>query len=371
MHISDANLRYVSETRHNESLTAEVSELRASENALRIAHDTARQSLDEQRAATLAVRVEELEQELAQERRERFRSQERRQSAYGRVNSDLDRLRTRFDNLQGEKDDLKQKVKSLQDELVDWERQYEHQYDEYPTAGHGPSASSASQIPTDEIDRQPPTRIGGRPPTILGGRPPTGENQPEEKISNYGDGAESLVGSAARAAGSKVKEADRITLPNWPAPTAFRKWRMTLVDETIYASALPTSAFKWLMELQTPTARYEQFASFNSPDGMRFETLDAKLASALMRIANNEFGKMIETKKFEAMSKGERVTGRQILFMLDRHFRMTTADGAVYDVEHLLNVALKNDNLAAFVATWDSVVARIEKTPEDSFLCSL
>ena len=172
INISDANLRYVSETRHNESLTAEVSELRASENALRIAHDTARQSLDEQRAAALAVRVEELEQELAQERRERFRSQERHQSAYDRVNSDLEHLRTRFDNLQGENDDLKQKVKSLQDELVDWERQYEHQYDEYPTAGHGPSASSASQIPTDEIDRQPPTRIGGRPPTILGGRPP-------------------------------------------------------------------------------------------------------------------------------------------------------------------------------------------------------
>jgi hypothetical protein len=57
--------------------------------------------------------------------------------------------------------------------------------------------------------------------------------------------------------------------------------------------------------------------------------------------------------------------------MLDRHFRMTAADGAVYDVEHLLNVSLKNDNLAAFVATWDSVVAGIDKTPEDSFLCSL
>ena len=97
---------------------------------------------------------------------------------------------------------------------------------------------------------------------------------------------------------------------------------MTLVDETISASALPTSAFKWLMELQVPSANYDQFASFDAPDGTRFETLDAKLAFALVRIANNEFGKMIETKKFEAMTRRSRITGRQIVYMLDQHFRM-------------------------------------------------
>ena len=166
MQLSEVNLQHVSEAGRNENLTAElaqfkshldtavatvsiaqrrqgaltaeVSELRISESAQRIAHEAAQQSLEEQCAAVLTTRVEELEKEFAQERQERDRSRERHQSAYDRVNSDLEHLRTRFDNLQGENDDLKRKVNSLQDELIDWERQCAHQYDEYPAAGARP-----------------------------------------------------------------------------------------------------------------------------------------------------------------------------------------------------------------------------------------
>ena len=69
------------------------------------------------------------------------------------------------------------------------------------------------------------------------------------------------------------------------------------MDETVAASSDPPSAFKWLMELQAAGKTFDDFATYIGPDGSNFVTLDAKLASAITRIANQEFGKMVQTKK--------------------------------------------------------------------------
>ena len=64
-------------------------------------------------------------------------------------------------------------------------------------------------------------------------------------------------------------------------------------------------------------------------------TLDAKLAAALAHAAPEDFQRTLQARKHEALNRGAMVTGRQILFLVDQHFRMTEADGAVYDTEHL------------------------------------
>ena len=46
--------------------------------------------------------------------------------------------------------------------------------------------------------------------------------------------------------------------------------------------------------------------------------------------------------------------------MVDEHFRMSEADGAAYDVEHLLNVKLRGDHLEKFISEWETILSGIK-----------
>ena len=144
-------------------------------------------------------------------------------------------------------------------------------------------------------------------------------------------------------------------IDKWPTPIKFAKWKMDLFDEVAAASAEPSGAIKWVLEARSRT--FSDLASTESLDGTDFETLDAKLASSLIRLAPLSFEKTLRAKRTEAYSAGHRVTGRQILLLIDEHFSMSIADGAIYDQEHLLAVSIRNDDLAGCVTQWENVLA--------------
>ena len=112
---------------------------------------------------------------------------------------------------------------------------------------------------------------------------------------------------------------------------------MNLVDEIVAASAKPQNSFKWALEIQNAGARYEDLRE----PGDDFATLDAKLASALTHIFPPDFQRTLHAKKLEAMKDGRMIAGRQILFLIDQHFRMSEMDGGVYDTEHLFSIRLR------------------------------
>ena len=87
---------------------------------------------------------------------------------------------------------------------------------------------------------------------------------------------------------------------------------------------------------------------------MNFGTLDAKLSSALTRIVTGTFAKEVQVLK--------------LLKAVDDYFKMTEADRAVFGMEHLLAVTVKNDNLDRFVNDWDTVIAGMKTKPEDMVL---
>ena len=93
---------------------------------------------------------------------------------------------------------------------------------------------------------------------------------------------------------------------------------------------------------------------------MHFDTLDAKLSSALSRVISGDFGRKVNIMKMNAMETGCRASGRQLLRAIDERFRLTEADGAVFGTEHLLNV-----NLERFLDDWDTVLVGMRKKPED------
>ena len=65
------------------------------------------------------------------------------------------------------------------------------------------------------------------------------------------------------------------------------------------------------------------------------------------------------------------IAGRQILFLIDSHFRMSEMDGGVYDTEHLFSVKMKGEKLNEFIALWDDVLAGLGEGPDESTLQAL
>ena len=162
-------------------------------------------------------------------------------------------------------------------------------------------------------------------------------------------------GEAQSPSTAKFKEAERIRVTAWPKPANYRQWRMNLIDEIVAASARPKRAFEWILEVRTPGIAYDDLAE----PGDDMATLDAKLSSALAHIAPAEFQRTLQTKKIDAMKENKMIAGRQILFLIDHHFRMSEMDGGVYDTEHLFSVKMKGEKLHEFITLWDDVLARM------------
>jgi hypothetical protein len=65
------------------------------------------------------------------------------------------------------------------------------------------------------------------------------------------------------------------------------------------------------------------------------------------------------------------IAGRQILFLVDQHFKMSEMDGGVYDTEHLFSIRMRGEKLHYFITTWDQVHAGLAKVPDESNLQAL
>ena len=152
---------------------------------------------------------------------------------------------------------------------------------------------------------------------------------------------------------------------------------MRIVDEVVGASGSPELAFHWIVSVAKAPG-LEDLSDFNypwsndtAPKEYKFSGLDAKLSAALSRTISGDFEKKVQTMKLEAISSGRRVTGRQLLYLVDQHFKLSETDGAIHGLEHLLSVTMKQHQLDKFVADWDLVLAGIAKKPEDSTLEAL
>ncbi len=69
------------------------------------------------------------------------------------------------------------------------------------------------------------------------------------------------------------------------------------------------------------------------------------MPSSEVPAAATAFLNTIQARKHAAMREGKHLLGRQIMYLIDQHFKITEADGAVYDIERLLSVTMNNNNL--------------------------
>ena len=164
----------------------------------------------------------------------------------------------------------------------------------------------------------------------------------------------------------KIKEADEILVPPFPDARSLRGWKMQIKKAVAAASGRPSEAYQWMVQADQ-TLDYSQLSDH---DG--FETLNAKLATALLKTCKGEFQRTIEIQEDkETGTYGRMLNGRQIYCMIVHHLQATTVDTGIMEIQDLFKLELKNDNLKGFINDWERTLLAMTKLPETDILETL
>ena len=113
----------------------------------------------------------------------------------------------------------------------------------------------------------------------------------------------------------------------FPMPATFACWKIRFKTEVCTCSQFPTEAMQWIKEVELVDS-VDDLRSSSSTRGLsmpNFEVLDARIASALIKIIHNSHFK----RKISLAQKEDRfLRGRQIAYLIYDHFRVTGADDA-------------------------------------------
>ena len=63
--------------------------------------------------------------------------------------------------------------------------------------------------------------------------------------------------------------------------------------------------------------------------------------------------------------------GRQILFVINDHFKITSETGQVLDFEDVMFVELKGDNVRGYLNDWELTLNAVKEIPSEAILENL
>ena len=107
-------------------------------------------------------------------------------------------------------------------------------------------------------------------------------------------------------------------------------------------------------------------------DSGEFETLDAKAADSLSKLVHGDLARQLLIMETELFEKYEKMLkGRQIAWLINKHFKMSETEGAILEFEDILNVDLKNGNLKQFLHDLDMALLAMNELPSANQLESL
>ena len=122
-------------------------------------------------------------------------------------------------------------------------------------------------------------------------------------------------------------------------------------------------AMVWISEIESAKSITEPKTSKCTMEAelqSNFEVLDSKIASGLKNIINGDCFEIIFIDK-SAQKEKRFPTGRQAAWISD-------ADESDLDLDEILKVQLKNDNVQLFNTRWDETVIAMKKQPDCEML---
>ena len=100
-----------------------------------------------------------------------------------------------------------------------------------------------------------------------------------------------------------------------------------------------------------------------------FEVLDARIASALIKIIHNShFKRRISLEEQKAQKQDRFLRDRQIAYMICDYFRVTGIHDSVENYPDLFTISLRNDDIQEFDSKWDGILLSMTKIPPDDIL---
>ena len=146
----------------------------------------------------------------------------------------------------------------------------------------------------------------------------------------------------------------------------FSQLEMTVRNEVSSASGVPHAAFQWILKVEKVGITIDELQ-----DSENFPSLDAKLAAALCRIGQGDLNHQFNTLMERPAKAGKMATGRQLLHMVYSYYRISEVDGALLDLEDLMNVRLHGDDLRSFLTDWENVLTTMAVQPQEMVLDTL
>ncbi|CAE8641625.1 unnamed protein product [Polarella glacialis] len=156
------------------------------------------------------------------------------------------------------------------------------------------------------------------------------------------------------ATGTVRREAETIKMRQYPTTLQLPSWRRFVRSSVAAASGRPDEANKWILEVEEIGASFESLAC-NDP---AWASLSAKLCSALEQILKGDIARKVGQKADEIASRGGRIGGRQILWMIYQRFRPDASRAVHFIFDDLLVIKCAGtSSLESWLAALDEILA--------------
>ena len=170
---------------------------------------------------------------------------------------------------------------------------------------------------------------------------------------------------------NKRLEISELHFDKFPTPTTFACWKIRFKTEVCTCSQVPAEAMLWIKEVEMVESVDDLTSSRSNKGthGPHFESLDARIASALNRIIQNtRFKKKVSLEEMKAHKEDRFLRGIQIAYLIYEYFRVTGATDSVENYTDLFTIALRNDDIQEFDSKWDGILLSMTKIPPDDIL---
>ena len=247
------------------------------------------------------------------------------------------------------------------------------------------SSFSAQLIALNEkVDRQAESPTRGRSSTkkgqvLHGGPPPMGgDNDPDEQDDGEYDEDEwddeegddddnvrtyAASGCQRAVVERRTREQDSVKVPACPTLPSLTQRRIQIAKILVTASGrLDLREITWWGEIGLAENNFETLADSGE---RRFLGLDLKLSTALgsmLKQANNPVAQDVNLRENLATKQGTMLKGRQIAWLVLKHFQTNPQLGAMYQITDFADLEWRGDKPAeihTFMYIWENMLSQM------------
>ena len=218
--------------------------------------------------------------------------------------------------------------------------------------GRGEGSGSGERPPRQRLPaitpEKRPTR--GSPGDGGGGGGPGGPDDDDLRSARSQDSD----ASGARSGKLRIK-IDPFTIQRFPQIGDFKRWQASVVDEVVGAwHGNIDEIFEWINYIEDPRATMDDLAV----TGDKFMRMDAKLRTAITKVATGELGRELTQAASEEKDLNKRLLkGRQMLFLCYQFYEVSEDKSVTYNITDLTRLLWMGDKrISDFLVSWNTVI---------------